>query len=97
LKQVSTGINIRTAQHYVKKYNDDEETRLPFNVKKAKCGRKPKLAEIHSQFLVSFIDEHPTAILQDISFVSKFSGTNNLHILFAQAFSAKCRVTLKKL
>jgi hypothetical protein len=24
-----TGINIRTAQHYIKKYNDDEEQRLP--------------------------------------------------------------------
>ncbi|KAM3578689.1 hypothetical protein VKS41_008889 [Umbelopsis sp. WA50703] len=24
-----TGINIRTAQHYIKKYNDDEERRLP--------------------------------------------------------------------
>jgi hypothetical protein len=24
-----TGINIRTAQHYIKKYNDDEEGRLP--------------------------------------------------------------------
>ena len=57
---LDTGINIRRAQHYVKKYNDDEERRLPFNVKKTACGRQPKFAEI------GFIDEHPTAVLDDI-------------------------------
>ena len=60
---LQTGINIRTAQHYVKKYNDDEERRLPFNVKKTAGGRKPKLTEVHSQYLLVFIDEHPTAVL----------------------------------
>jgi len=32
-----TGFNIRTAQHYVKRYNDDEERRLPV------CHRKPRI------------------------------------------------------
>ena len=27
--ELITGINIRTAQHYVKRYNEDEERRLP--------------------------------------------------------------------
>jgi hypothetical protein len=34
---ILTGINIRTAQHYIKKYNDDEEGRLPVR------GRMPGL------------------------------------------------------
>jgi hypothetical protein len=34
-----TGINIRTAQHYIKKHNDDEERGLPLS------GRKPGAAK----------------------------------------------------
>ena len=61
-----TGINIRTAQNYIKGYNDDEERRLPINGRKLGAGRKPKLTEVHSQFLIGYVDEHPTAILTDI-------------------------------
>jgi transposase len=32
-------INIRTAQHYIKKYNDDEEKRLPSIHRKPRVGR----------------------------------------------------------
>lgn len=41
-----TGINIRTAQHYIKKYNDDEERRLPLSGRKPGAGREAKLTEI---------------------------------------------------
>ena len=60
-----TGINIRTAQHYIKKYNDDEERRLPLSGRKPGAGRKAKLTECHSQFLTGYVDEHPTAVLSD--------------------------------
>jgi transposase len=46
-----TGINIRTAQHYVKKYNDDENKCLPIRCSKPAAGRKGKLTEGHSKFL----------------------------------------------
>src|ERR1700692_1451367 len=96
---LQTGINIRTAQHYVKKYNDDEERRLPFNVRKTAVGRKPKLTEVHSQYLLGFIDEYPTAVLDDIrqALYQRFPGLtismSSLHRHLVQ----KCRVTLKKL
>ena len=45
-----TGINIKTAQHYVKKYNDDEEKRLPVRCSKPRAGRTGKLIEEYSQF-----------------------------------------------
>jgi transposase len=61
-----TGINIRTAQHYIKKYNDDEERRLPLSGRKPGAGRKAKLTECYSQFLIDYINEHPTAVLLDI-------------------------------
>jgi hypothetical protein len=54
-----TGINVRTAQHYIKKYNDDEERRLPVSVGKPGNGRK-------SQFLMEYVDKYPAAILSDI-------------------------------
>ena len=38
-----TGINVGTAQHYVKKYNDDEERRLPCRLRKIKVGNSAKL------------------------------------------------------
>jgi transposase len=60
-----TGINIRTAQHYIKKYNDDEERRLTLSGRKPGAGRKPKLTECHFQFLIDYVDES-TAVLLDI-------------------------------
>jgi hypothetical protein len=38
-----TRINIRTAQHYIRKYSDDEERRLPVSGRKPGAGRKAKL------------------------------------------------------
>ena len=44
-----TGVKIRTTQHYIKKYNDDEEKRLPIRCSKPAAGRKGKLTEEHSR------------------------------------------------
>jgi hypothetical protein len=38
-----TSINIRTAQHFIKKYNDDEEKRLPGIHRKPRVGRRGKI------------------------------------------------------
>jgi transposase len=94
-----TGINIRTAQHYIKKYNDDEERRLPLSGRKSGAGRKAKLTECHSQFLIDYVDEHPTAVLLDIrtalyeAFPELSISISSLHRHLIQ----KCKLTLKKL
>jgi transposase len=94
-----TGINIRTAQHYIKKYNDDEERRLPISGRKPGAGRKPKLTEGHSQFLIGYVDERPTAVLSDIrralreAFPEISISISALHRHLVQ----KCKLTLKKL
>ena len=56
---ILTGINIRTAKHYIRKYNDDEERRLPISGRKPGAGRKAKLTECHSRFLIGYVDERP--------------------------------------
>jgi len=62
-----TGISIRTAQHYIKKYHDDEEKCLSVgDSKKFSAGGTNKLAEEHSKFLVEYIDEHPATVLSKI-------------------------------
>jgi transposase len=94
-----TGINIRTAQHYIKKYNDDEEGRLPVRGRKPGAGRKAKLTECHSQFLIGYVDEHPTAVLSNIrralyeAFPELSISISALHRHLVQ----KCKLTLKKL
>ena len=94
-----TGINIRTAQHYIKKYNDDEERRLPVTVRKLGAGRKARLTEAHSQFLIEYVDKYPAAILSDITqnlceaFPELSISTSALHRYLVQ----KCKLTLKKL
>jgi transposase len=92
-----TGINIRTAQHYIRKYNDDEERRLPVSGRKPGAGRKAKLTECHSQFLMGYLDEHPAAILSDMrralceAFADLSISISALHRHLVQ----KCKLTLK--
>ena len=94
-----TGINTRTAQHYIKTYNDDDERRLPISGRKPGAGRKPKLTEAHSQLLMCYVDEHPTAVLSDIrralceAFPELSISISALHRHLLQ----KCKLTLKKL
>jgi hypothetical protein len=61
-----TAVNIRTAQHYIKKCNDDEQRRLPVGCRNPETEGKGKLNETHTEFLVDFIDKYPTSILTDI-------------------------------
>jgi transposase len=94
-----TGINIRTAQHYIRRYNDDEERRLPVSGRKPGAGRKAKLTACHSHFLIGYDDEHPAAVLSDITralceaFPDLSISISTLHRHLVQ----KCKLTLKKL
>lgn len=94
-----TGINIRTAQHYIKKYNDDEEKRLPIRCSKPAAGRKGKLTEEHSRFLVEYIDERAAAVLSDIKhhLCEAFPGLTISISALHRHLVQNCKVTLKKL
>ena len=63
------------------------------------AGRKAKLTECHSQFLIGYVDEHPAAILSDMrralceAFADLSISISALHRHLVQ----KCKLTLKKL
>lgn len=60
------GINLRAAQYYIKKYNDDDEKRLLIRCSKPAAGGKSRLTVEHAGFLVEYIDGHAAAVLFDI-------------------------------
>jgi transposase len=94
-----TGINIRTAQHYIKKYNDDEERRLPVTVRKLGAGRKARLTEAHSQFLIEYVNQYPAAVLSDIrqNLCEAFPGLSISISALHRYLVRKCKLTLEKL
>ncbi|KAI7857340.1 hypothetical protein BDC45DRAFT_578762 [Circinella umbellata] len=61
---LAVGIVMRTAQHYVKTYRDDEEKRLP-GIKKASRlrGNNRKLEPKHTDFLCRYYDNNAAAVL----------------------------------
>ena len=94
-----TGINIRTAQHYIKRYNDDEERRLPTRRGNSRVAHTSKLTEVHSQFLIDYIDKNPTSVLADIrqKLCDAFQGLSISISALHRHLVQKCKVTLKKL
>ena len=94
-----TGINIRTGQHYIRKYNDDEEKRLPGIHRKPRVGSRGKLTEAHSQFLIEYIDKNPTSVLVDIKekLCEAFQGLSISVSALHKHLVHKCKVTLKRL
>lgn len=94
-----TGIIIRTAQHYIKKYNDDEERCLPGGCSNPRVRNLGKLTDAHSHFLMEYIDMHPTAVLADIrdKLCQTFQGLSISISTLHRHLVQKCKVTLKKL
>ncbi|KAI8364198.1 hypothetical protein BD560DRAFT_491292 [Blakeslea trispora] len=56
------GIVERTVQRYVKQYKEDNEKRLPGQKKKQSAPPK-KLEPLHTDFLCSYFDKKPEAVL----------------------------------
>lgn len=61
---LTVGIVVRTAQHYVKTYKDDEEKRLPGAKKASRLGgNHRKLEPKHTDFLCQYYDSNAAAVL----------------------------------
>ncbi|KAJ1991958.1 hypothetical protein EDC05_003112 [Coemansia umbellata] len=73
------GINVRTAQNYVKTYRDDEQKRLPGIERKPRKGCLGKLNETHTRFLTQLVNQKPTAVLH----------STRCHYLAGRNFTAK--------
>lgn len=79
------------------KYNDMRKGAYRSMWAKWRLERKQSWRK-HSRFLLEFIDEHPSAVRDEIR-RALFSGFQHWQYLHpsAQPFSAKCRITLKRL
>ncbi|KAI8885049.1 hypothetical protein K501DRAFT_284506 [Backusella circina FSU 941] len=61
---LTIGIVVRTAQHYVKTYRNDEEKRLPGTKKASRLGGNDrKLEPKHTDFLCQYYDNNAAAVL----------------------------------
>ncbi|KAG2208189.1 hypothetical protein INT45_001260, partial [Circinella minor] len=61
---LAVGIVVRTAQHYVKTYRDDEEKRLPGTKKASRLGgNNRKLEPRHTDFLCRYYNNNTAAVL----------------------------------
>ncbi|CEG74353.1 hypothetical protein RMATCC62417_09588 [Rhizopus microsporus] len=64
---LATGINVRTAQNYVKTYNNDPERRLPGSYSKPHGRPCTKLTEEHSKFLIDYVKKNTIAVLDELN------------------------------
>ncbi|KAL0087504.1 hypothetical protein J3Q64DRAFT_1833821 [Phycomyces blakesleeanus] len=96
---LATGINVRTAQNYVKTYNNDPERRLPGSYSKPRGRPRNKLTEEHSKFLVDYIEKNTTAILDELKLklCEKFEGLKISISAIHKHLVHKHSITLKKL
>ncbi|KAG1468826.1 hypothetical protein G6F56_003614 [Rhizopus delemar] len=71
-----TGINIRTAQNYVRVYNNDPQKRLPGSYNKPRGRPCSKLTEEHFKCLVDYVKKNTTAVLDELKLklCEKFEG-----------------------
>ncbi|KAJ1732728.1 hypothetical protein LPJ61_001917, partial [Coemansia biformis] len=96
---LAVGINVRTAQNYVKMYRDDEQGRLPGAAHRPRTGCRGELNSAHTQFLTAFIEKNPATVLADIrrSLCDAISGLAISESALHWHLIDKCCLTLKKL
>ncbi|KAG0749715.1 hypothetical protein G6F62_011135 [Rhizopus arrhizus] len=94
-----TGINIRTAQNYVKTYNSDPQKRLPGSYNKPRRRPCSKLTEEHSKFLVDYVKKNTTVVLDGLKLklCEKFEGLKISISAIHKHLVHKHNITLKKL
>jgi transposase len=92
------GINIRTAQNYVKTYNIDPQKRLPGSYNKSRGRPCSNLTEEHSKFLVDYVKKNTTAVLDGLKLklCEKFEGLKISISAIHKHLVHKHNITLKK-
>lgn len=98
---LAVGIVVRTAQHYVKLYKDDEEKRLPGARKLTRVGgNNRKLEPKHTDFLCNYFDTSATAVLWEArdTLLAAFPNIESISLSgLHKHLVQKAYLTLKKL
>ncbi|KAI8969389.1 hypothetical protein BDB01DRAFT_856051 [Pilobolus umbonatus] len=93
---LNMGINPRTAQKCVKAYKDSGCESLPVP-KEYKRGRKPVLQKEHKSHLIEFIDENPSAGIDQMveSLTKEFEGLQIKKTAVHQFVVTECNISFK--
>ncbi|SAM04526.1 hypothetical protein [Absidia glauca] len=90
------GVDERTAQKWVKDYKryEDEET----SKEKKKVGRKAVLGEEHKEHLIEFVDNNPSAVIDQAleSLTNQFEGLKIKKTAVHDFMTKECNLSLKR-
>ena len=89
-----SGIHIRAAQRWVKRYYEDPESIFE---KKKKSGRHRILGEKHKQFLLNYIDRYPSAAVTEVaeSLTQNFQGLSVSRSTIYNFMTTECNLSFK--
>ena len=98
---LAVGIVMRTAQHYVKTYRDNEEKRLPGTKKASRLGgNNRKFEPKHTDFLCCYYDNNAAAVLWEArdALISAFPDIKSITLSGLHKYLIQhTSLTLKKL
>ncbi|PHZ08446.1 uncharacterized protein RHIMIDRAFT_301831 [Rhizopus microsporus ATCC 52813] len=93
-----TGINVCTAQNYIKTYNNDIQRRLPGTYDKPRERPHSELTNEYSKFLLDHIEKNPTATLDELKVMvcEEFEGLKIPILAIYRHLVSNCHFILKK-
>lgn len=91
------GVAARVAQRWIKEYKESVRQEEPENNKK-KPGPKPRLGDEHKRHLIEFIDDNPSAIINQAvdSLTKQFEGLVIKKTVVHEFMKNECNLSLKK-
>jgi hypothetical protein len=94
----STGIVQSTAYSMVKRYEADPQHRLPFKAYTGRMGPQPILSENHTSHVIKYIEDNPTAVIDDVlsSLCATFENLELTKSTVHNHIKEKCGFTLKR-
>ncbi|KAG1464724.1 hypothetical protein G6F56_005024 [Rhizopus delemar] len=90
------GINARTAQRWSQEYDKDPDG--VFDNKKRRIERKPTLQEVHKLFLQGYIDDNPSAVLDEVmnQMSAIFTGPKISKSSVYNFLTTECSISIKR-
>jgi transposase len=94
----SAGIIKSTAYSMIARYEKDLEKKLPTKNYPARMGPEPSFTDQHTNHIVDYLEEHPTAVVDDVvaNLCTKFDNLKVSKTSVHRHIKEKCCFTLKR-